>query len=490
MKLTPEQRRHVIDNVRARREAGSSSHRLICEIAADAGVTSDYVYRLARVGVVDRSRQPWKLTDGAIELYYAERGCIPEIHRKLLARGDCVVGLRQLQRAFREQLGSDERAFVRWGAARRNSQSGTVRWEAPARNAVWQTDHTQLGVPVLLPGHKKFKKLWMTYFIDCFSRMIMGWMVSVRQSSDAVLEALRDAILYDPSQDRSCGGTPGVVMYDNGLTFLAEVVQDAAAFLDFRTHAVAPYSPNQNGKVERCHQTISRLALSEVAAWDNGPRNKAGRLYDYTPISESELIARVAKAVHVYNFERPHSAIAGRTPWEAFDGDTAPLRLESPERLRFALRHRKIQKVATSGVYKHRRYYRHDELETRIGENVIVAWLRKDERHVNVYRLNGAFLCTADPHEDQADEDVVAVKRRQRERETIQDKRLRKSISQMLEAYAPANTPEGLKVATLPAGLSPRRSGASDKNEEALLNGLGLTARVGTAWSPEKGRTE
>ena len=490
MKLAPEQRRQLIDNVTARRAAGTSSHLAICEIAADAGVTPDYVYRLARVGVVDRTRQPWRLPDAAIDLYYMERGCIPEIHRKLVARGDCAVGMRQLQRAFRDQLGSDERAFVRWGAARRHSQSGTVRWEARARNAVWQTDHTQLGVPVLLPGHTKFKKLWMTYFIDCFSRMIMGWMVSVRQSSDAVLEALRDSILYDPSQDRPYGGTPDVVMYDNGLTFLAEVVQDAASYLDFRTQPVAPYSPHQNGKVERCHQTISRLALSEIAGWDNGPRNKAGRLYDYTPISERELISRVAKAVHIYNFERPHSAIAGRTPWEAFDGDTRALRLEPPQRLRFALRHRKIQKVAPSGVYKHRRWYSHPDLGTKIGDDVIVAWLRKDERFVDVYGLNGEFVCTADPHESREPEDVVEVRRRQRDRETLQDKRLRKSISQMLEAYSPANTPDGLEVTTLPAPDSPRRPTAADNDEEALLNALGLTGRVGAAWSPQEGRSE
>jgi len=488
MKLTPEQRRQVIDNVGTRRAAGTSSHRAICELAADAGVTPDYVYRLARVGLAERTRRQWPLTDTAIELYYSERGCIPSIHRELVEGGECTLGLRQLQRAFRDQLGSDERAFVRWGAARRHSQSGTVRWEARARNAVWQTDHVQLGVPVLLPGHSKPKKLWMTYFIDCFSRMVMGWMVSVRQSSDAVLEALRDSILCDPDDGRPHGGTPEVVMYDNGLTFLAEVVQDAASYLDFRTQPVAPYSPHQNGKVERCHQTISRLALSEIAAWDHGPRNKAGKLYDYTPISEGELISRVAEAVRIYNFERPHSAIAFSTPWEAFAADSAPLRLESPERLRFALRHRKIQKVSAHGVYKHRRWYRHHEIDERVGDEVIVAWLRKDERSVDVYRLNGEFMCTAVPHESLEREDVVAIKRRERERQALQNKRLRRAISQSLEAYSPANTPGGLEVATLSAASAPRRSAEADGEEETLLNALGLTGRIGTAWSPEKGQ--
>lgn len=69
-----------------------------------------------------------------------------------------------------------------------------------------------------------------------------------------------------------------MLMYDNGLTFVADVSQQAAALLGFRTQPVAPYSPHLNGKVERCHQTISALALSEMPAWKHGPRDKRGRL--------------------------------------------------------------------------------------------------------------------------------------------------------------------------------------------------------------------
>ena len=79
----------------------------------------------------------------------------------------------------------------------------------------------------------------MTYFIDCYSRMVMGWMVSARESSDAVLEALRDAILIDPGVGSPHGGKPVVLMYDNGKTFIAEVVQQAAALLGFRD-AIGP----------------------------------------------------------------------------------------------------------------------------------------------------------------------------------------------------------------------------------------------------------
>ncbi len=128
-------------------------------------------------------------------------------------------------------------------------------------------------MPVLPPGHRKTKQLWMTYFIDCYSRMIMGWMVSVRQSSDAVLEALRDAIALDPEHGNPHGGKPLVVMYDNGLEFLAEVVPDAAAYLDFRTHAIAPEQraaerlssrPGAHGAQEQPRACYAQGAITEV----------------------------------------------------------------------------------------------------------------------------------------------------------------------------------------------------------------------------------
>ena len=104
MKLSREQRQQIVDNVRARRADGTCTQRFIEQTAAGAGVSPDYVYRLARAGVSEPTRRPWQLTDQAIELYYRHRAVIPEVHAALAAAGDCPLGLRQLQRAFREQL--------------------------------------------------------------------------------------------------------------------------------------------------------------------------------------------------------------------------------------------------------------------------------------------------------------------------------------------------------------------------------------------------
>ena len=485
MKLARTEREQLVGTLRRARSEGSFNAALVGDIAAGTGVSERYVYSLARDGMPGVTRGPWQLTDHAIELYYEKRARIPAVHNALIAAGDEVPALRQLQRAFATQLDSDERAFVRWGAAARRAHAGTVRWEARCRNAVWQTDHVELGVLVVLPGRPtRPKRLKMTYFIDCYSRMVMGWMVSARESSDAVLEALRDAILIDPEAGAPHGGKPLVLMYDNGKTFIADVVQQASALLGFRTQSVAPYSPHRNGKVERCHQTICALALSAMPAWKHGPRDIRGRLYGDTPVTEEVLIAEIDAAVRHYNFERPHTAIGGLTPWQRFAADETALRVEDRARLRFALRHRKLQTVQPSGVYKHGRYYTAAALDAREGRSVIVAWLRKDERSVDIYSPDGMFLCEAVPHGALTSEQIVAAKARQRERWAVQNKRLRKAMSKSEERYAPTNRPDGLDVVTVAADPADRDPDRSHPDGE-LLDALGISDGLYEPWQPD-----
>lgn len=485
MKLPAQERAQLVETLRAARAEGRFGAELVRETAARLAVSEGYVYRLAREGVAERTAGPWLLTDRAVQLYYEQRARIPAVHAALVAEGHEAPALRQLQRAFATQLDSDERAFVRWGVAGRRAASGTVRWEATGRNAVWQTDHVKLGVPVLLPGHTHPRKLQMTYFVDCYSRMVMGWMVSARESSDAVLEALRDAILIDGAAGSPQGGLPRVVMYDNGKTFVADVVQQAAGLLGFHTRPVAPYSPHKNGKVERCHQTLTALALAEMPAWKHGPRDAAGRLYSETPVTEKVVIGEISSAVAHYNFQRPHSAIGGATPWERFSTDETALRVVDADRLRFALRHRKLQKVTTSGVWKGR-WYRAGELDARVGDAVIVAWLGKDDRFVDVYDPDGNFICQALPHTAMTREQIVAVKRAEGQRHRDQDRRLRQAISKAEERYAPTNQPDGLDVISItagPPGTDPDRPATAD---EGLLGALGLTDALHQPWRPDE----
>ena len=303
----------------------------------------------------------------------------------------------------------------------------------------------------------------MTYFIDCYSRMVMGWMVSVRQSSDAVLEALRDAILHRPRGGHvRTAARPGL-MYDNGLTFLAEVVQEAAALLDFRTQPVAPYSPHRNGKVERCHQTICRSALSEMPAWNHGPRDLRAPVCD-TPISEKELIAEIDARraplqlrAAAQRDRRPH-AVAGFA--ERRDG-AAPRR--TAPRLRFALRHRKIQKVSAHGRLQARPLVLGTSSSTPASATAsIVAWLRKDERSVDVYTLERRV-----PVQPPAARDARRARRSWPPSAASASARPRRTSGcarrspQAQERYAPTNQPDGLNVITLSADRTASRAQAT-----------------------------
>jgi len=188
--------------------------------------------------------------------------------------------------------------------------------------------------------------------------------------------------------------------------------------------------------------------------------------------------------VRHYNFERPHTAIGGLTPWQRFAADETALRVEDRARLRFALRHRKLQTVQASGVYKHGRYYTAAALDAREGRSVIVAWLRKDERSVDIYSPDGTFLCEAVPHGALTSEQIVAAKARQRERWAVQNKRLRKAMSKSEERYAPTNRPDGLDVVTIAADPADRDPDRSDPDGE-LLDALGISDGLYEPWQPD-----
>ncbi len=203
-----------------------------------------------------------------------------------------------------------------------------------------------------------------------------------------------------------------------------------------------------------------------------------------TPVTEQVLIAEIDAAVRHYNFERPHGAIGGLTPWQCFVADETALRVEDRARLRFALKHRKLQIVQSSGVWKHNRYYTANALDAREGRPVIVAWLRRDERSVDVYNTDGEFICEAVPHEALTREQVVEAKARQRRRWAVQNKRLRDAISRSEERYSPTNTPDGLDVVTITADAADCDPNRPDPDRE-LLDALGLSGGLYEPWQPD-----
>ena len=50
------------------------------------------------------------------------------------------------------------------------------------------------------PRGRRPVKPWVTAFLDCYSRLIMGWAVSLYPNAATVLAAMRRALVVDPDR--------------------------------------------------------------------------------------------------------------------------------------------------------------------------------------------------------------------------------------------------------------------------------------------------
>ena len=131
-----------------------------------------------------------------------------------------------------------------------------LRWEPACRNARWEADHKELPVLVTPPRGARPRKPWMTTFLDCYSRLIMGWALALRPDAATVLAALRRGLVVDP-QRGSFGGVPQVLVPDNGLEFATAALARVCATLGGLDPTDA-YSPHQKGKLEKVGRTVDQ----------------------------------------------------------------------------------------------------------------------------------------------------------------------------------------------------------------------------------------
>src|SRR5262249_46592100 len=152
------------------------------------------------------------------------------MRRARLARGEPVPPLRTLQRAFARELSPGERAAVVEGVEGRRRHQVYLRWEPVGRNARWEGDHKELPVLVTPPRGARPCKPWVRLFLDCFSRLIMGWALSLRPDGATVLAALRQGLVVDPDRG-PFGGVPVSLVPDNGLEFAATALERVCGVL-------------------------------------------------------------------------------------------------------------------------------------------------------------------------------------------------------------------------------------------------------------------
>ncbi len=102
-------------------------------------------------------------------------------------------------------------------------------------------------------------------------------------------------------------GAPASLLCDNGAVFTATprggkvLLQTELERLGIAAKNLRPYHPQTCGKVERLHQTLKRYLARQVPAK-----------------TFPELQEQLDAFAHYYNMTRPHRALGGRTPLQAY----------------------------------------------------------------------------------------------------------------------------------------------------------------------------
>jgi len=256
----------------------------------------------------------------AAELRQELPGRSSERIQQLLASEGYSVARSTLERHLRQQglSGREIQAERKQVASRRFNRQG--------RNTLWQAD---LKYGPYLPDSGRPGRKMRTYLmaiIDDATRMVIHAEFYAHQKLPVLEDTLRKAVI-------KCG-VPDNLYVDQGKIFVSQWLRLACARLRIRHLNTKAYSPEAKGKIERWNRTADEF-IQEAQLEKPQTLEQLNGLFRAW-LSEG------------YN-HREHSALAGKSPAQAFTQDTKALRFPSPEALREAFLWEKTPKVDKSG---------------------------------------------------------------------------------------------------------------------------------------------
>lgn len=148
-------------------------------------------------------------------------------------------------------------------------------------NQVWSADFTYLP-----SDNKNHKFIFLATVIDCYTREILGFELSVKHDTNLVVNALFDAIKARRNK------VPEIFHTDQGSEYKSKEFVNILQSLKIRASFSNKASPWENGRQESFYQKF-KLELGD-------PRN-------YNDLGD--LFAVVSKQVFYYNNERIHTAL-------------------------------------------------------------------------------------------------------------------------------------------------------------------------------------
>ena len=156
-------------------------------------------------------------------------------------------------------------------------------------NERWATDLTMVWC-----GRDRWCTLAVV--IDCATREVLGWRLARRGNAVTAEAALEEALI---SRFGCLGRIPGGLMLrsDNGLVFTSKRYTATVRAYGLRQEFIMPYSPEQNGVVERFIRTVKEECL-----WQ----------HRFGSLSEAREV--IGDWMRYYNLERPHQALGYQAP--------------------------------------------------------------------------------------------------------------------------------------------------------------------------------
>jgi transposase InsO family protein len=294
-----------VDKARYLVEAHVLEGRSVSELAAAHGVHRSWIYKLLaryREGGLDalkrRSRRPRSCKhETSSELVGAIVGLRGELEAQGHDAGAATIAYHLAQQHEHvPSLSTIWRVLRREGlvvpAPRKRPHCSRIRFEADLPNEMWQADITAWS----LVGGELVEILNL---IDDHSRLFLG--------SDAYPRVKAADVVQSFHKAAELHGLPESLLSDNGAVFTGSyrggkvLLESELERLGVASKNSRPYHPQTCGKVERLHQTLKRFLTRQAPAQ-----------------TLTELQAQLDAFTHYYNDVRPHRALDGRTPLQAY----------------------------------------------------------------------------------------------------------------------------------------------------------------------------
>lgn len=190
--------------------------------------------------------------------------------------------------------------------ARRQKEWSRIVADAP--NQLWQTDMTKVWAGSTVGW------AYLVSVIDCCTRDIVGWDLSLRCRTQEAIAALERAVLETMANGSRHYAL--VLNTDNGTQFTSTRFLNTLARLGITHRRTAFNHPEGNGMIERFHRS-----LKEEEIWLN----------EYRSLEEAR--ESIGRWIEEYNHDRPHRALKNRTPREARAGFAQPQPLTNTQAL-------------------------------------------------------------------------------------------------------------------------------------------------------------